>query len=64
MMAQQKGLCAICQHGPIRRSLSVDHDHRTNKVRGLLCFRCNVTLGIYETHRKEFEMYLKRYEEA
>jgi hypothetical protein len=42
----QKGLCAICSEGFInRRAAHVDHDHTTNKVRGLLCRRCNTMLG-------------------
>lgn len=37
----QDGRCAICLNKPRRRSLAVDHDHKTNIVRGLLCVRCN-----------------------
>lgn len=45
---QQGGLCAIC-HQPERckrrRWLAVDHDHDTNRIRGLLCDKCNVGIG-------------------
>lgn len=42
----QGGKCAICQRadGSTRR-LSVDHDHKTGLVRGLLCRPCNDILG-------------------
>lgn len=42
----QGGLCAICRRatGKAKR-LAVDHNHRTNKVRGLLCSTCNQMLG-------------------
>ena len=35
--------CAICKQprSAFKNSLSVDHNHKTNKIRGLLCFRCN-----------------------
>jgi hypothetical protein len=42
MLLAQHGACAICQTAP---AVHVDHDHQTNKVRGLLCFRCNAALG-------------------
>jgi hypothetical protein len=47
MVQSQNGLCAICKQPPLEgRSLNVDHCHRTNKVRELLCHHCNVSLGL------------------
>lgn len=40
LFAAQEGRCAICL-GKRREALSVDHCHKTNQVRGLLCRRCN-----------------------
>jgi len=42
----QGGVCYICQRatGKTRR-LTVDHDHKTGLVRGLLCRPCNTILG-------------------
>lgn len=46
LLATQGGVCAICKRPPQGTfSLHVDHDHRTGRVRGLLCFRCNNALG-------------------
>lgn len=54
MLAKQQGLCAICQepetakkNGKIK-SLSVDHCHKTGKVRGLLCHACNTGIGSFK----------------
>lgn len=41
MMCLQGGVCAICGKPPKKKRLSVDHDHVTEAVRGLLCFFCN-----------------------
>ena len=49
MLDAQGGGCAICGNPPRSRRLHVDHDHRTGKVRGLLCFRCNRGLPNYVT---------------
>lgn len=43
----QQGLCRICGAEDKTRSLAVDHDHKTNKVRGLLCNCCNRGLGYF-----------------
>lgn len=42
----QGGLCALCRRATgASRRLSVDHDHKTGAVRGLLCRPCNTLLG-------------------
>ena len=65
---QQKGVCAICGNKEnvknrwgIKR-LSVDHNHLTNKVRGLLCFNCNVALGSFFVDERSEELLLNAIE--
>lgn len=49
MLASQNGVCKICERiCPTGRRLSVDHDHKTGKIRGLLCSKCNKGLGSFE----------------
>lgn len=48
MLKSQKSKCAICgkAHDPApKKKLHVDHCHTTDKVRGLLCARCNGFMG-------------------
>jgi hypothetical protein len=42
MIDRQGGYCIICFDKPAEH---VDHDHKTGKVRGVLCFNCNGGLG-------------------
>jgi Recombination endonuclease VII len=42
LLRSQAGVCAICRTAP---AVHVDHDHRSGKVRGMLCFSCNAALG-------------------
>ncbi len=47
LLNQQNGKCAICKKDlPNKKSLHIDHDHKSNKVRGLLCSSCNLGLGL------------------
>ena len=48
MLVAQNGVCAICGHPPNWRCLSVDHNHITGNVRGLLCSNCNMMLGLVD----------------
>ena len=49
MFAEQNGRCAICgrQGSEFKRALSIDHNHKTKHVRGLLCPNCNTGLGLF-----------------
>jgi hypothetical protein len=56
IFAFQGGVCYACeQPEPVKgRRLSVDHDHTTGKIRGLLCSRCNPLLGKIENAYKRY----------
>ena len=68
LLKEQNGVCVICgkfekvktNTGTVKH-LSVDHDHETGKVRGLLCNKCNTRVGILENKnwRPLAEKYLK-----
>jgi hypothetical protein len=56
----QNGRCALCCR--VAR-LVVDHDHHTKINRGLLCHRCNLSIGFLEDGSTTLEAvgaYLKR----
>ncbi len=54
MVRQQSNKCAICgdkeriKRNGNKMELAIDHSHRTGKVRGLLCQRCNRGLGLFK----------------
>lgn len=53
------GCCEICGL-EVDYQLCIDHDHRTDQVRGLLCHSCNKALGALEDHLFEALIYLAR----
>lgn len=56
----QKGCCAICgrHETEFKTRLCIDHDHTTNKLRGLLCSNCNFVIGHLQD---DAELCLKAY---
>lgn len=68
LLELQNNKCAICKTDNPRTlntlSFCVDHDHKTNKVRGLLCSLCNRSLGFLKDDIqivKSMMEYLKTY---
>lgn len=53
LLEQQNHRCSLCKQPETARwrgkvkNLAVDHDHKTGKVRSLLCHRCNTGLGSF-----------------
>jgi hypothetical protein len=64
MYVAQSGLCAICKKPPKQgQVLHVDHDHQTERVRGLLCLQCNNGLGSFRDNPEllaEAQVYLTK----
>jgi hypothetical protein len=50
--------CKICKTSFDNRKAHADHDHKTGKFRGILCTSCNMGLGVYESKKHLFELYL------
>lgn len=49
LLNKQNKCCAICKRNQkdLSKSLFVDHNHKTSKVRGLLCYNCNYAIGLF-----------------
>lgn len=62
----QNAKCAICEkpEAMFKNKLAVDHNHKTGKVRGLLCYRCNKFLVGRQTieSAKKLLCYLETYD--
>lgn len=54
MLKSQNNRCLTCGCTELgarncgKSKLSIDHDHKTSKIRGLLCHKCNLTSGHIE----------------
>ncbi|MFF7837557.1 endonuclease VII domain-containing protein [Streptomyces ossamyceticus] len=54
LLMEQEGRCAICgtdSPGGNNTRFAFDHDHASNRSRGLLCYLCNVGLGSFMDDR-------------
>ena len=75
MLKEQDNKCAICntefeniieKPGKVKVGYNVDHDHTTGSVRGLLCSKCNRSIGLLQDSIEVLESavkYLKKYKE-
>jgi|ERR1035437_3924799 hypothetical protein len=66
MSANQNNCCAICgkHQSELKKALGIDHDHITNKIRGLLCQKCNTGLGYMNDNSEQLRIaadYLDKY---
>lgn len=65
MIVKQKNRCAVCNKKESwNRRLSLDHNHKTNEVRGLLCHKCNSAIGFAQENTKILKLmiqYLQKY---
>ena len=60
----QKNRCAICLRSFKLTKCCVDHNHKTGKVRGLLCLKCNNAIGLLNDDPsivKRAERYINKY---
>jgi len=48
LLIKQNNKCAICSKESIKEFLNIDHCHKSNKIRGLLCRTCNRILGLFK----------------
>lgn len=67
ILGKSGGKCEICYvslYG-LEYKLNIDHCHKTNKVRGILCRNCNLGIGFFEENKKVLSSaikYLKNYD--
>ena len=67
LLIVQGGVCAVCgkpkskKHNKSNRDqmLSVDHDHITDQVRGLLCQDCNIAIGYFHDDSTRLQKAIK-----
>lgn len=61
LFLEQGGKCKICKthQTEFNKSLHVDHCHKTNRIRGLLCNRCNLVLGKAEDNIELLKEHIK-----
>lgn len=63
MLKDQNYECKICSKKTIelKTKLHIDHNHLTGKIRGLLCSKCNIGIGYFDTD-KNIDLLLKAIE--
>lgn len=61
ILRKQHYCCAICDRKFTNTNKPCcDHNHKTMNFRGLLCIRCNTTVGALEKDFNKFMKYLRK----
>lgn len=65
LLKKQDGKCAICKDAFKSPSYAhTDHDHKTNKIRGLLCMKCNIGISNFKDDPKLINEAIKYLQET
>jgi hypothetical protein len=59
LFISQRGACKICRVAFIIDDYHIDHCHKSGKVRGLLCRRCNTGIGFFDDDTTLLESAIK-----
>ena len=62
MWIDQNGCCAVCNKPVDYKKAHTDHNHITEKVRGLTCKKCNTGLGMFCSDEKGIKLLQKAIE--
>lgn len=66
LLIKQQNSCALCGTtvvGRNQKNFCVDHNHETGEIRGLLCFNCNIGLGMFKDSPKLLQRAIQYLEE-
>lgn len=64
MLEAQGNVCALCgsdKPGGRWNRFFADHNHETGKARGVLCFHCNIAIGIIEARDYNWMNRVRKY---
>lgn len=61
LLAEQGHACGICRRlvSEMKTRLVVDHNHKTEENRGLLCSTCNTGLGMFKENKEYLQNAIK-----
>lgn len=64
ILESQDFKCAICgkPQSEHSRNFALDHNHKSGKIRGIVCDGCNYGIGFLENHFEKYFKYLKKYD--
>lgn len=59
ILIEQQYKCKLCGASLIETKRCIDHDHKTGKVRGILCQCCNTGLGMFHDDPKQLSLAIR-----